>query len=205
MNLARRNWERCIVAAPGPSLTHAVANMAALRQQQGWKILAINDAWRRLPFADAMYTSDGAWWDVHGDIDFAGERWASQAVNPDTDDDKVKWGRVDELRLNLVPALRGDTFSTRGPIHYGENSGFAGVNLAIQFGAVDVKLIGFDMQRTNGQEHFFGDHPEPLHNGSDFPCFIRAFTNAAKSMPAGVSITNCTTSTALCCFPVGDL
>lgn len=100
----------------------------------------------------------------------------------------------------------GETFSVKpGLIHYGNNSGFAAVNLAIQFGATQIKLVGFDMQRTGGQEHFFGDHPAPLHNGSDFAPFIRAFTNASKLMPAGVSIIQCTPETALRCFPMGAL
>ena len=204
--MKREGWERCIVAATGPSLTPDVANECRARQAQGWKVLAVNDAWRLLPFADAMYTTDRYWWDVHGDVPFAGERWASQTTNLGIDDDKRSWGRVEEFRLNLVDAADGDTFSVRpGVIHYGNNSGFAAVNLAIQFGATEIKLVGFDMQRTGGQEHFFGDHPPGLHNGSDFAPFIRAFENASRAMPAGVTITQCTPETALRCFPMGDL
>lgn len=162
----------------------------------------MNDAWRLLPFADVLYTSDRAWWDVHGDIDFQGERWASQAANPNTDDNKRDWGKCEQFRIKLVTARDGSTFcTTPGEIHYGDNSGFAAVNLALQFGAVDVKLVGFDMHGS----HFFGDHPKPLTNCSDYPAFIRAFTNAAKHLPEGVSIVNCTPASALHCFPMGDL
>jgi hypothetical protein len=187
-------------------LTEEVATICRTRQAKGWRILAVNDAWRLLPFADAMYTTDRGWWDVHGDIAFQGERWASQAANLATDDDKRTWGKCEQLRIRLVIARDGDTFCMLpGEIHYGNNSGFAAVNLALQFGANDVKLVGFDMQRTGGLEHFFGDHPSALHNGSDFAPFIRAFTNASKNLPPGVSITNCTTQSAMRCFPMGEL
>lgn len=157
-------------------------------------------------FADAIYTTDRGWWDVHGDIPFEGERWASQAANLSIDDDKRSWGKCEALRINLVEASDGDTFCTKpGRIHYGNNSGFAAVNLAVQFGAKEIKLVGFDMKRTGGQEHFFGDHPAPLHNGSDFAPFVRAFTNASKAMPEGVTIINCTPESALRCFPMGEL
>lgn len=205
-NLRREGWERCIVAATGPSLTPAVAFVCHARQAQGWKVVAVNDAWRLLKFADVLYTTDRGWWDVHGDIEFNGERWASQAANLSIDDDKRAWGKAETFRLNLVTASDGDTFCVEpGRINYGNNSGFAAVNLAIQFGATEIRLVGFDMQRTGGREHFFGDHPAPLHNGSDFAPFIRAFTNASKQMPQGVSIMQCTTETALRCFPMGEL
>lgn len=205
-NLHRDGWGRCIVAATGPSLTEQVAADCRSLQTEGFKVLAINDAWRRLPFADVLYTTDRGWWDVHGDIAFKGERWASQAANLSIDDDKRSWGRCEELRIQLVTARDGDTFSlVPGEIHYGNNSGFAGVNLALQFGAKEILLVGFDMHRAGGQEHFFGDHPAPLHNGSDFTPFIRAFSNAAKSLPSDVEIVNCTPGSALRCFPFGTL
>lgn len=187
-------------------MNELVSVKCRLRQLEGWKIIAVNDGWRLLKFADVLYTTDRGWWDVHGDIAFDGERWASQAATSSIDDDKKAWGKCEALRLSLVDALDGDTFCRHpGRIHYGNNSGFAAVNLAIQFGASQIKLVGFDMQRTGGQEHFFGDHPAPLHNGSDFAPFIRAFANASKSMPEGVSIMQCTTETALRCFPMGEL
>lgn len=204
--MRREDWARCIVAATGPSLTPDVANECRARHAQGWKVLAVNDAWRILPFADAMYTTDRYWWDVHGDVPFAGERWASNSINLGIDDDKRAWGKAEALRINLVDAADGNEFCTHpGRIHYGSNSGFAAVNLAIQLGATEIKLVGFDMKRTGGREHFFGDHPPGLHNGSDFAPFIYAFTVASKAMPNGVTITQCTPDSALRCFPMGDL
>jgi hypothetical protein len=205
----RAGWANVIVCASGPSLTLNVASICyerAFLDAPRWKIIVVNDAWRRVPFAQAIYTTDRAWWDVHGDIAFAGERWASQAVNKGIDDDKRSWGRAEEFRLSLVDARDGDEFSfVPGLIHYGQNSGFAAVNLALQFGATHIKLAGFDMQRTGGQEHFFGDHPPGLHNGSNFAPFIRAFETAAAALPAGILIENCTPESALRCFPFGAL
>jgi len=169
-------------------------------------VIAVNDAWRLLPFADVLWVTDRGWWDVHGNIPFAGERWSSQAANLSIDDDKAKWGRCEEFRLKLVVGCDGDSFCFEpGRIHYGNNAGFAAVNLALQFGATEIKLAGFDMKRTGGREHFFRDHPAPLHNGSNFGGFIQSFTKAAALLPAEIKIINCTPDSALGCFPFGDL
>src|SRR6185503_19111154 len=71
--VASRGWTDCIVAATGPSLTADVAE-----QCRGHRVLAVNDAYRRIPFAEALYAGDADWWEVHaGCPDFAGEKWSA--------------------------------------------------------------------------------------------------------------------------------
>ena len=48
-----------IVAAPGPSLTPEVAE--ACREQT---VLAIGEAWQRVPWAEVLYHCDVRWWDA---------------------------------------------------------------------------------------------------------------------------------------------
>ena len=182
-----------IVAAPGPSLTEDVAE-----QCRGVPAVAVQDAWRRLPWADVLYGCDGRWWRAHeGCKAFAGERWSTHDTG---NNDKREIAKSYGVRL--VAGKPGSGFSTDpAVIHYGRSSGFQGVNFAILSGAARVVMVGFDMRGT----HFFGDHPKPLRNPSNFATFIRAFETAAESLSVGVEIVNATPGSALKCFPIVPL
>jgi hypothetical protein len=192
--IARRWSNTVIVAATGPSLTEDVAELC--RDHRA--IIAVNDAYKRLPFAPVMYACDAAWWRAHkGCPDFRGEKWSTH--NP-SGNDKREAARLYGVRL--VAGKKAAGFSTDpAVIHYGNNSGFQAVNLAILFGAKRVVLVGFNMRREGNQEHFFGSHPAPLRRASSFGQFIAAFNEAAKQMPRGVEIINATSGSALGCFP----
>lgn len=197
-----KRWRRCVVAAPGPSLTPEVA---AQVRESGLPVVAVQDAYRLLPFADVLYGCDRRWWNEReGCPDFQGEKWSSHSVSASFEDNKDeaarRWG------LNLILGQDGETFA-REPdvIHYGSNSGFQAVNLAIQFGATFIVLVGFDMRMVGGKRHFFGDHAAPLRNTEDYSGFVTAFTKAAAKLPAHITIINCTPGSALTCFPMMSL
>lgn len=189
----RWRGETVVVAAPGPSLSVEVAG-----QCRGARTIAVQDAYRLMPWADVLYGCDAKWWDVHkGCPAFAGERWSS---HDDATNAKIDAAKAYGLRL--IAGEGGDEFSTDPAlIRYAGNSGFQAVNLALHFGARRIVLVGFDMRGT----HYFGSHPKPLTNPTGFDAFIRAFTKAALFLPAGVSIVNATPGSALRCFPVVDL
>lgn len=192
----RGGWQSCIVAATGPSLTPAVA--AACHGT----VIAVNDAYRLLSGADVLYACDAKWWDVHGGCrDFAGERWSShEAGNND------KLACAERYGLSLVAGAADEGFSLSPErIHYGSNSGFQAINLAILFGATRIALVGFDMHTPAGRKHFFGDHPAGLVNNGNYERFIPAFERAAAKLPAHIRIINCTPGSALRCFPMADL
>jgi hypothetical protein len=50
-----------------------------------------------------------------------------------------------------------------GVIGWGGNSGFGALNLAVQFGARRIVLVGFDMRLDQGI-HWHGAHPQGLNN-----------------------------------------
>lgn len=208
--MQRLGWERVIVVAPGPSLTNDVALTVEVRIDQGWRVIAVQDAWRRVPGAHVLYACDRAWWDYHGkavNAKFVGERWSGTASSSQTDDDKVAWGRCSEFDIQLVKASPDEGFClTPGRIHYGNNSGFQAVNLALQFGAKEIRLVGFDMRRVNGEAHFFGEHPEELRADSNYNAFVADFKRAAGMLPADRKVICCTPESALIsCFPRGEL
>ncbi len=54
-------------------------------------------------------------------------------------------------------------FDQWGEIGWGSNGGFQALNLAVQFGASKVVLVGFDMTLEKGT-HWHGKHPPGLNN-----------------------------------------
>jgi hypothetical protein len=199
--IAPRDWPDCIVAATGPSLTEAVAD-----QCRSQRVIAVNDAYRRLPWADVLYAGDADWWGVHeGCPDFTGEKWsAHHPRHNDKRDVAVRYG----VRLVAGPDVIDAPGFSLDParLHYGNSSGFQAINLAILFGATRVILVGFDMRVPAGApRHFFGDHPAPLGNAAKYEQFLPAFERAAQLLPPHIRIVNCTPGSALQCFPMAPL
>ena len=86
-------------------------------------------------------------------------------------------------------------------IREGGNSGYQAINLAFHFGAARIVLLGFDMQRTGGQMHWFGNHPGKLHVPSPYKDWVLRFNQLAADLrDAGVEVLNCSRETALECF-----
>ena len=88
-------------------------------------------------------------------------------------------------------------------IHQGENSGYQAINLAYNMGAETIVLIGYDMGFLD-KRHFFGEHPQPLGQSSDYPRLCRNFATI-KPDDYNIDIINCARTTRLDCFRRGDL
>ena len=202
--------EPCIVAATGPSLTPAVISQVRYKRIGfGWRVLVVNDAYKVMPWADAMFACDNSWWAENKDCKgFAGEKWASHEIDTDpsmfTGNDKRAF--ADEYGINLVHGKGGVEFSfDQSFIHYGLNSGFQAVNLALLFGCRRIVLVGFDMRFVNGKSHYFGDHAKRQSPEGAYTRFAEQFARAAQKLPADVSIVNATPGSALTCFPILSL
>lgn len=135
--------QTAVVIATGPS-----ANSQPLDQIRGRaRIIAVNDSWRLAPWADVLYACDRPWWiERRGVPEFGGLKIsASPAVC------KV----CPDVRLVTLVARAQILTETIGKIgcglRYGNgHSGFHAVNLAVQFGAKRIVLVGFDMRLDNG-------------------------------------------------------
>jgi len=190
------------VAATGPSLTEEVAKKCA-----GQNVIAVNDAYKLMPYADVLYACDKTWWHLHdGCPGYRGERWSSHSEGKGghkPENNKLEISKL--YGLNLVRGDDRDGFSMDPElIHYGSNSGFQAINLAILFGATKIILVGFDMS-VNAGNHFFGDHPLPLQNPRNFERFIPRFERAAELLSSEIHIYNCTPGSALRCFKMMEL
>lgn len=162
------------------------------------RVIVVNDNWRMVPSADALYACDRKWWTVHhASIEasgFAGERWtqdleAAHAFGLD---------HVQSIRTS-----RGNGIGlcrTPGVVHTGSNSGYQAINLAYHFGARNIVLLGYDMQRSLGQKHWFGEHPKELTSG-DPSAWVAGFDALGRDLAGeGVRVINASRLTALTCF-----
>lgn len=89
----------------------------------------------------------------------------------------------------------------------GGNSGFQALNLAVQFGAKRIILVGFDMRLDHGV-HWHGPHGKGLNNPRDplFASWRDALNGAAPTLAAlGVEVLNASAISALTAYPIMDL
>ena len=186
----------CIVAAPGPSLSQEQADLV---RATGWPVLVCQDAHRLLPWADKLYGCDTRWWKHYEGVpDFAGEKWSTHHHG-------VANNKAEDQELYGLHLVNGDRQQFAGfsldpsVIHYGDNSGFQSINLAVLLGSPYIVLIGFDMSHKNGH-HFFGKHGGSLHNQEKFERWIPEFDAAAKNLPADRTIINATPGSAIHCW-----
>lgn len=171
----------------GPSLTEADVDACRGRA----RVIAVNDAYRLAPWADLLYACDGRWWKMHkGVMSFAGPKFALTAPQPND------WG-VLNLRNNGRDGLclEPDGLCT------GRNSGYQAINLAVHLGAKRILLLGYDMKRSGGKSHWFGEHQRGALT-SPYQRFLEAFTTMQEPLRTlGVEVINCTRSTVLHTFP----
>lgn len=183
-----------VVCGSGPSLSRT--DFAMLKRHRSWNVMAINCAWRQVPWARAMYAGDLDWWTEYGEEarDFKGEKWTR---NPEA---------AKRYRLKSVIGIRDREGLCRIPgcIYLGGNSGFQGTHIArTVYGAEKIVLLGFDMHLRDGA-HFHGDHPKGMLNcpPNHVVVWIRKFRHLVHDLEQdGVKIINATPGTDLTCMP----
>lgn len=209
----RRRWPGAtvVVVASGPSLVRDdCETLRAARADGRCKVVAVNDAFRLCPWADAIYACDAAWWNHHASAlaDRLADCWTCDAPAAARHGLNHAAGFGDFAKAADIakptedPRWLGLSTDARY-IGYGANSGFQAVNLAAHFGAARIVLLGFDMAPApDGRTHFFGDHPAPLQRNSPYGQFVAAFAAAAPVLRSwGIDVLNSSRASALDCFP----
>jgi len=188
-----------VLVASGPSLTQEQVDQCRGKAQ----IVVINDNYKIAPFADHLYACDQTWWLWHEDdpelLAFKGKKWTQTS----SWDDEIRKRIRKKHDLTFIQSKAEPGLSTDpNIIHQGSNSGYQAINLAYHLGAKKILLIGYDMQRTNDKAHWFGDHPDK--GQTNYSKFTKYYNTLAKQ-DLDVEIINCTTQTALTCFPRKEL
>lgn len=186
-------WPGATVAClgGGPSLTGADVDACRGRL----RVVAVNDAYRLAPWAEVLYACDDRWWRWQHQLRrdeiaaFAGLRYS---IDPRA----KRWPGVQVLRNTGADGLE---IAPTG-LRHGRNSGYQAINLAVHLGASRIVLLGYDMQRSGGKSHWFGEHPMP--GKSLFVAFREKYASIVKPLrDAGVEVINCSRQTALTAFP----
>jgi hypothetical protein len=153
------------------------------------KFIAINESWRLCPWANVLYACDGAWWRKHGGVpEFKGLKITQEAAA--ARQFSLMWVEVE--RGSNVLLTNGETLGDGG------NGGFQALNLAVNWGAKRILLVGYDMTLARG-EHWHGRHPAGLNNPREHT--VRRWLSARWAAPAGVEVVNCYPGSALAAFP----
>jgi hypothetical protein len=140
--------------------------------------VAVSDAYKLAPWAQAIVACDHKWWEVNPEARrFAGEKWCANGT-PAGDVKRISWG---------------------GAIGTHTNSGLLGLDYWVRRGKTAILLLGIDLWGT----HYFGPHTKPKLRNTDaarFAVFVEQFRAYAKAMPAGVTVVNCSPNSRLDLF-----
>ena len=109
------------------------------------------------------------------------------------------------LGINFIKGRYSNKVLSQDPalIHFGSNSGFQLLNIAMLMGIRKAILVGYNMQKVDTVSHFFGDHPGKLNKNSPYDKFRDAFKQIKDNQKE--MIVNCTPDSALKSFRKADL
>lgn len=180
--------EVAAVVASGGSLRQADLDLLRGRV----RAIAVNRSFELAPWADALYGADPTFWQHYPAArEFAGLRITS-------DDGAARhWGL---RRITVEAGVHMLRLSPPGIVGSGGNSAFQALNLAVQWGARRILLLGLDLCG----EHWHAAHPAPLKNprAHTLAKWRRRFDHAADDLRRlGVDVINCSPSSALTAYP----
>ena len=200
--------ETVVILGNGASLAASLKDARGLLA--GCKVLAINDALRLAPWADAHYFCDPEWaqWPekvaggkTRAELlrDFTGHKFILEC--------KALWPQFPGCKplrnygWNPAGGSAGINPQNDG-VYTGRNSGYATIVLAAKMGAARIILLGFDMRPG----HWFGAYPRDNSPQGYESVFLPAFPHLVKPLAKlNVTVINATPDSALRCFPCAPL
>ncbi len=204
----RHSWpdwtgEAAAIIASGPSAKRA--NVAALRGKL--RVIAIKETAIDLaPWADVAYGCDAAWWKHRRGLPkFEGLKiaWEKELLAHFSDIHLIQIKETRESKPKDRRYYNSILTDRIGVVGSGHNSGFQALNLAVQFGASRILLVGFDMNDRGGV-HYYGKNNWFKGSNPDqeqFKRCIRCFYDAAPVLKEiGVDVVNASPSSELKCF-----
>ena len=145
-----------------------------------------------------MYACDSKWWhayfhEANSDSNFIKEAWTQDLES------------AERYGLSYIEGFDDAGLCKKeGRIFTGGNSGYQAIGLAYQIGARRIGLLGYDMQRTQGLDHWHGKHPRKLGDPhpDSYPVWAGRFHAIASDLRGlGIRCTNLSRATALTAFP----
>lgn len=183
----------CAIIASGPSAK--TANVEQLKGKTA--VIAIKENHELAPFADVVYGCDWPWWrQVHGLPAFPGLRmaWDRRALD--------RFPGIVRVDIEIgTPRL---LFGRTGLVGGGGNSAFHALNLAVQFGARRILMVGLDLHDRSGV-HWYGRataQGRANPDANNFRNWIGVFGAAAPVLAEmGCEVINASPISDLRCWP----
>lgn len=194
-----RLWPGATIACLGGGPSLDARAVARLRGRV--RVIAINDAWRLAPWADALYACDARWWRR------AGGAPGFPGLKITLSNSRGQLDAHPEIRIVENTGTLGLERDPRG-LRTGRSGGYQAINLAVHFGAARVLLLGYDLRAApDGRTHWFGDHADwPTRPAIYRDVMLPPFAGLARELAElGVAVVNCTPASALDCFAKMDL
>lgn len=146
--------QTAVIVASGPSAKRADLSIVRGRA----KVIAINNSWTLIPWADVLYGCDFSWWKANKGVrGFLNLKISQDAKVPRA------YPEIKLVQTDRVGRAREIIVDRPGLIGWGGNGGFQALNLAVQFGARKIVLVGYDMTLDHGM-HWHGAHPKGMNN-----------------------------------------
>lgn len=189
-----RLWpnDRCYILGGGPSLP--VSSLECLRDK---RTIAVNNAYKVAPWADALFFGDCQWLKRYGQgLDhFAGLKVTSCA----------SWERERTIRVLRKELMPYGISTDPQTLRWNLSSGACAINLAYHFGVSEIVLLGFDMHKgPNGENNFHADYGHPAGR-NPYPRFLLPFLAIKADLDRlGVRVLNATPGSSLTLWPIVD-
>lgn len=186
--------QTALIIGTGPSAEEWPLDAA----QERVRAIAIKSTWMLAPWADALYGLDKDWWIANRGVPaFKGLKF--------TGSPSVSNVYADVRRIRLRTFAKILTAETGvvgcGLKTGGGHSGFQALNLAVQFGARRILLVGFDMTLANGA-HWSRDNGTGRPDAGRTASWREALDGCAGQFrELGVDVVNCSPRSALTAYP----
>lgn len=187
-----------VIAASGPGQSSGALVAARGRAV----VVAINETWRLVPWADALYGCDRSWWNHRSPVcgEFRGMRISGERVGG------CIWCGARPLWAGIEAGA-----DPWGPMEWeaprvgcGGSSAFQATNLAARCGAGRIVLTGVQCADPG---HWHANHEAPLvrTTAAAVACWRRCWEASAAALLARVPVINASVGTVLRCFPQATL
>lgn len=196
MKVSWPDWknETAVIVATGPSASSA----PSIKAKGLAHFIVIKSSWRLAPWADVLYGCDKGWWiENRGVPQFKGLK-----ICPSPTVCKV-YRDVALIRLVARAEILIRQMGTIGCglRTGGGHSGFHAINLAVQFGAKRIVLVGFDMQLDRGA-HWHADTVQRRKDDKGMAECRDALDGCAPQFAAlGIEVINASPVSALKAYP----
>lgn len=186
------------------------------REQDGCRVIAINDNYTICPWADALYFADVRWWEHHKDKPFFRD-FPGRKISIENGAGRFATDCTVLRNMSLSASTMGKLSVDPTGIYTGQNSGYQAIGCAVLYGCKRIILLGYDMKSrevpidepgktgVKARNHWFGEHPWPSDPAS-YRFFREEFARMAVTAKlSGIEILNATPGSALESFPMVTL